>query len=723
MNNIEFNAFVSGTFRLTRTIVIKIEAIALRDNLALEKSGFVVSQDKRTWRYYMNLNGDYHSTDEVMYINSLDTGEQIIFNKENLELHRATWREYVSGGYWYTQLEEAYPAQTDLIRGILFPIPYDETISAENYKILRWNTDLVLWNEEQLIPELQRWVNAEVELIFNNEYMITDDLVLPLMVMNLYAGINQCIHTIRMEAIGTRYAHDFYIWGRIDSYGLYSPYKNSLDRYQTMWLYRNIVWLTNNPGKQYTFGLLLQNLLTHGGIPLAKYDLVENTLNQLDELTPNPFYRRLNLNLLKDYGRAASYIDTPKLINKQIPMAKENEEQQAQWLEDAETRGKFSLHSELPTKALESKMADFTNRHLDTLMSVMRNEWIYLTAKGYYTASILITDPKTGRQSRVKSAEAYHMWYWLVTKAKDDKELIYTCPVYYNRAMKITPPSVNELIKIGGYNNHVTVPEAEDIRKIHVPVTRIISPERLKDYSLQVYSAMWQHKKLYSQYYDLTKRSRVKNAADACYESGYVRLGNDAEYATIFQRYEIDHLSFSRDEARDFAWEIFKQITGWNFVDSLSLRTKQSDLIDIMLKLSSFTIHVIKEIDDGKGIIELPNEFMIGDANMFGDYVTPDPDFSGIQFDGKGHLDAHHGLDGHFEVLTVSKLVPEMSSYGFGKFKDRSYFRPHELIVPIAERALQFYDRPHFVEVDLVTPEMEVFDDEIYLGVLPKEQQ
>lgn len=721
MDNIEFNAFVTSTFRLTRTIIIKIEEIAERDNLALEQHGYVVSSDKRTWRYYMNLNGDYHPTDKVMYINSLDTGEQIIFNKENLELHRATWREYVSGGYWYTQLEEEYSGQTDLIRGILFPIPYDETISADNYKILRWNKDLVLWNEEQLIPGLQEWANAEVNLIFNNEYMITDDLVLPIMIMNLYNGLIQAIHTIRMEAVGTRYAHDFYIWARIDSYGQYSPYKHSLDRYQTMWLYRNIVWLTNNPGKQYTFGKLLENLLTHSGVPLAKYDMVENTLNQLDELTPEPFYRRLNLNLLSDYGRAASYITTPQLITKQIPQAKDNEIREKEWLGDAQVRGKYSLHSELPTKALESKMLDFTNRHLDTLMSVMKNEWIYLTAKGYYTASILITDPKTGRQSRVSSAEAYHMWYWMVTKAKDDKDLEVICPVYYNHVMKDKPPTVKELVAIGGYNNHVTVPEAQDIIKIHVPITRIISPERLKDYSVEVYSAIWNHKKLYSQYYELTKRSRVKHATDLVYESGYVLLGKDTHYKDVFERYEIDYTSYNQSEARDFAWEIFKPITGWNFVDSISLRTKQSDLIDIMLKLSSFTIHIIKEIDDGKGITELPNDFLIGYPGLIDGLPEQDPDFSGIQFDGKGHLDSQHELDGYFEIPSFNTIIPAMSSEGFAKFIDRSYFRPYELPASLASMALQFNNRNHFIEVDIVTPEMTVFNDEIYLGVLPKE--
>lgn len=62
----------------------------------------------------MNLNGDYHPTDDVMYINSSDTEERIVFSKENLALHKATLREYKSQGYWYQRLITEYPHQTAL---------------------------------------------------------------------------------------------------------------------------------------------------------------------------------------------------------------------------------------------------------------------------------------------------------------------------------------------------------------------------------------------------------------------------------------------------------------------------------------------------------------------------------------------------------------------------------------------------------------------------------
>ncbi|WP_228493065.1 hypothetical protein, partial [Pseudomonas aeruginosa] len=85
---------------------------------------------------------------------------------------------------------------------------------------------------------------------------------------------------------------------------------------------------------------------------------------------------------------------------------------------------------------------------------------------------------------------------------------------------------------------------------------------------------------------------------------------------------------YTPEEARNFAWEIFKRITGWDSNNNPSLRIKQSNLIDIMMQLSSYTIQVIKEIDDGTDLTELPSEIFIGDPRWigkgngtFGDYT------------------------------------------------------------------------------------------------------
>lgn len=662
MENIELNAYIANVFRLARTMVIKIEAIAKRDNKLLKAAGYEVLNDKRTWRYYMNLNGEYHPTDDQMKVVSIDTGEEIVFNKANLEIHMATYREYSLGGYWFNRLTERYPHQTDLIKGILSPIPYEETIAADDYKILRYNSTLVSWNEDQLIPALQRWIDSEVAQTFKNDYMITDNLMLPTMVMNLYAGVIQAIHTIRFEAIGTRYAHEFYIWSHIDSFGNFSKYKGSLNAFQTMWLYRNIGWIQNNAGRKYTFDKLLQNLLTERSIPLAKYDMVLNTAQQIKDISPDPQYRHLYLNLHDDYGSTPTYITTEQLLEKERGLARDNGDFMDTYYEDAVDKGKFSLYSELPTKVLESAMRDFTNRHADTLMTVVYNHWVYLAGNNIFNATILLTDPKTSKQYRVSSAEAYQLWNYMIAKAKG-KELVEVPLVYYHRVAKLNIPSQDLLLSLGS-DRYLDKKLVNDIRRLGVTYSRIVSSEALLNISKEVYWKMWEHKKLYSQFYDLNKRARVKNACDTMYESGYIKLTNYTSYRTLMEKYELDFSEYSEEELRNFAWDIFQRVTGWDLNSNPSLRLIQSDLIDLMMDLSSYTIQIVKTMDDGAEVIELPNEPFIGDSRGVGLGNNLTPDFSGCILNPVAAILPRNTLTA--EMVLQDKTVPKiaMSSKG-----------------------------------------------------------
>jgi len=694
MDNIEFNAYMTDVFRLARTMVIKMEAIAIRDNNVQQAAGYPVSSDKRTWRYYMNMNGDYHPTDEIMTIVSIDTGDEIIFNKQNMITHLATFREYSAGGYWFNRIVEKYPGQVDLVRGILAPIPYEETIEADDYKILKYNKSLVLWNEDQLIPQLQETIYSLVGQIFDHEYRFTDNLMLPIGIMQLYADVIKAICVIRHEAEGTRYAHDFYIWSRIDSYGDFSKYKASLSRYQIMWLYRNIAWLKNNPGAQFTFGLLQDNLLTHASIPLAKYDMVGNTETQVEVLTPTPMYRKLQLNLLEEYGRTPSYIDTSQMILKQQSLAKENFDQSAIWYDDALKKGTFSLHSELPTKALESKMMDYTNRHADTKMSVTFNNWVYLAAKGYYKGRILVTDPKNGKQVRLPVGDAYYIWRYLTDLSRDQAK-DHICPAYYQNVLKVVPPTVEQLIDIGG-PEFIKPFLAYDIRNLWIPPQIFISPEYLMSYSDEVYGIMWKHKKLYAQFYDLNKRARVQHTVDMMYESGVAYLTDATTYKELLDRYEFFFEEYTPEEARNFAWEIFKRVTGWDSSTNPSLRIKQNALIDIMMRLSSYTIHTIREMDDGTDLTELYNEMFVGDSRWTGPGNGSYADMTSAILDIGNNMDGIRGVTSLSDIRETGRIIASRDADNFAVIVIEDDFKRVDLSTNLADYAIKIIDDSYF---------------------------
>lgn len=694
MNSVDLDKYHSDTFSLVRTMVIKIEALAERDNLVLTQAGESVSSDKTTWRYYMNLNGDYHPTDEVMWINSIDTGERIIFNKDNLKLHLATNREYSKGGYWFNRLADVYPGQTALINGILAPIPYSETIAAKDYKILRYNKSLVLWNEDQLIPKLQAYVNTDLRQSIKNDYVTTDDLFLPWMIEKLYAFLIGAIETIRLDDCYTRHTHDFFIWSHIDSFGNFSQYKRSLTQEQTMWLFRNIAWIRNNPGQQYTFDKLMKNLLSKAGIPLARYDMVNSTETQLEDLTPTPLYRRMQMNLADIYGRTASFIDTQAMITKQQVMAKDNYDQTDFYLDDALVKGKYSLHSELPTKALESSMMDYTNRHIDTLMKVVYNEWIYLAGNKIFNGKVITVDPKSGKQYRFPVGDAYYIWKYLVEYAKGQNPLVIE-PAYYQNVLKLKPPTIEEIIEIGG-PDFIRPYVAADIQKLWFPVAPFLAPDYLIQYATDVYKTMWKHKKLYSQFYDLNKRARVKNSCKLMYDSGIVNLSSYGDYDSLLKAYELDFTGYTAEEARNFSWDIFKRVTGWDTNQTPSTRVKQSDLIDIMSELSSYTIHIVKDINDGTDQTELINETFIGDSRWVGVGNGSYGDFTNVMITQHSNMDTIHALEANIPIISNPDPVLVADSEMKIDIITHDIFKPVNLTNSLTANALKLYDNSYF---------------------------
>jgi len=693
MNSVDLDKYHTDTFSLVRTMVIKIEALAERDNLVLTDAGYSVSSDKTTWRYYMNLNGDYHPNDEIMWINSIDTGERIVFNKENLKLHLATNREYSKGGYWFNRLADEYQSQIVLINGILSPIPYSETIEAKDYKILRYNKSLVLWNEEQLIPKLQEFVNSDVIHSMKNDYVTTDDLFLTWMLEKLYAHLLGAIHAIRLEYCYTRHTHEFFVWSHIDSFGEFSQYKRSLSKEQTMWLFRNIAWVRNNPGQQYTFDKLMKNLLTKANIPLARFDMVSSTETQLEDLTPTPLYRRMQMNLVDVYGRTASFIDTQAMITKQQVMAKENYDQTDFYLDDALVKGKYSLHSELPTKALESSMMDYTNRHIDTLMKVVYNEWIYLAGNKIFNGKVITVDPKSGKQYRLPVGDAYYIWKYLVEYAKGKSPLVIE-PAYYQNVLKLKPPTIDEIIEIGG-PDFIRPYVAADIQKLWFPVAPFLAPDYLIQYATEVYGTMWKHKKLYSQFYDLNKRARVKNSCKLMYDSGIVNLTEYGDFDSLLKTYELDFTDYTAEEARNFSWDIFKRVTGWDTNATPSTRVKQSDLIDIMSELSSYTIHIVKDINDGTDQTELVNETFVGDSRWVGVGNGSYGDFKNVMITQHSNMDSIHALEANIPIISNPDPVLVADSEMKIDIITHDIFKPVNLTNNLADYAIKLYDNSY----------------------------
>ena len=97
MNNY-LKLFLVNTIALIRSIRLKSNITAEAFNDLDKLRGYPVDELRpETWRYYLNIQGEYHPANEVMMITSHDTYETIELTKESLLTHLLTNRNYYVG--------------------------------------------------------------------------------------------------------------------------------------------------------------------------------------------------------------------------------------------------------------------------------------------------------------------------------------------------------------------------------------------------------------------------------------------------------------------------------------------------------------------------------------------------------------------------------------------------------------------------------------------------
>ena len=161
-----YQLYIDKVLMLAQTIVIKSEDTVnglntfVNDQATINGTATVNTLAPKTWKYYLNVSGQYHYLDIPMYVVSIDTQQKILFNLENLALHVATATAYQFGSRLYKLLVSQFPTQEILIKGILYPVNIDEAISALDGTILGYPSNLVESNEYSLITKLQTWING-----------------------------------------------------------------------------------------------------------------------------------------------------------------------------------------------------------------------------------------------------------------------------------------------------------------------------------------------------------------------------------------------------------------------------------------------------------------------------------------------------------------------------------------------------------------------------------
>lgn len=600
--------YINQTLRLAQTIVIKSEHTAETVN---ELAGYLrmasgnntpVSPDPRTWKYYLNLSGQYHDTDQVMTVISFDTLEEIVFNKANLIVHRATARAYQHGTREYALLVEKYPEQEQLILGILYPVDLDTAIAAKDGEILSYPPDLVEVNEYSLISKLQEWIYQYKERWYIPGFHYTNELYAMTFLGTLYTLLVPAILNIRLAACNTNEAHSFHVRQFLGSHGYLDTYIDSLTTSQALYFYRNIRHIEKHAGKTDTFDKLTEHIMSERFVPLVEYTMKHDVSAQAENIYPEVIFRKRQLNLgivlPKD-----DQINLPEMLNKEVPLAPDNGTDLQETVADVQMKMENSPSNVVGTKVLESSMIDDSDSSPWTLGEILFNHWLYLSSEDLYLAYININNPKTGEKIPLTAKESFILAMYAFSKSLGYESK--TIPLAYASRVQRLPtpddpfiPSVDDIYSIVDHRlieRDVAVAALSQQPEVDV----LLSIDAFYTLGVEINDAVQMQRRLIARQEHFERRGMVLGMVTRIYSDHIIELEPQGTlYDTWLSDRNIDLSEFTSNEFDLLYNDIVGQATGVALHPTQSMREMQKAMVDMFTQLSSYGIQVIREIND-----------------------------------------------------------------------------------------------------------------------------
>lgn len=602
MSSNNYQIYINQTLQLVETIVIKSSytARALNEWVAgaMAAGGYLapVDPDPTTWKYYLNLAGEYHSIDEVMTVVSMDTLEEIVFNKVNLAIHTATARAYQYGSKQYTDLVARFPTQEQLILGILYPTDIERAIAAQDGDILAFPPGLVEENEYHLISNLQKWIYHFKQRWHVPGFDYTDELYNATMLGLMYLLLVQALLTLRLAACNTNEAHSFHIREYLASHGYLDKFFDAMTKKQALHFYRNIAYIQRHAGRNATLESLTEHIMTDRFIPLAEYTMKHDVSAQTENLYPEVIFRKRQLNLdiiLPDDNRTT----IKELLDKEKPLAVGNTLD----LDEVETQVKELMQNSpsnvVATKVLESSMIDETNSSPWILSEILFNHWLYFSSQDLYTAYVNVTNPKTGEKIPVTAKEAFILALYAFAKTVGGH--LDTIPLAYaSRVQRIPRATVDDIYSIVDYQ---LLPRsvAEKALSQQPAIKPMLSIDAFWNTGVAINAAVQMQRNMIAAREHHEGRAMVQSMVTRIYSDYILALEPEGTlYDTWLSARNIDLSQLNRAEFVLLFEDIVAQATGASLHPVQTMKSLQQAMVGMFAQLSSYGIQVIAEIND-----------------------------------------------------------------------------------------------------------------------------
>lgn len=570
---------------LVESFIVKFSDEAYCNNKVIINAGELVEKDPTTWRYYLNLNGEYHYSNLVMEIFSLDTLETIKLDKDILKLHPKTFAAIKPGKRLHLELVKKYPTQLVLINGLTNPVDPSISIPATDGTILAYDKTLVEEQEHTLISTLNnksiaifgRWhidTHLSIGVLYSTSFLV-----------NYAKAMIDEVMVTRKELIRTNETHSYHIWRHLASNGRLERFRPYLNNKQVLWLYREIDHLVNNAGFSETLDALIENLLTAIGIRVYELSMSQDTLginalelqrhpvnykleDHSDMVTLTPLY--LNTVLAEDVG------SDPLLISEQT--------------DELEAKASAMLSTNLPTKVLETFIPASISPVLDVEITHLLRQWGYWALTGRYIRTAEIMEHKSGTNLKLDNKTAYRLYLALIKIAN-------YIPLGEYGEFGL-PRIITSYRPIGG-SPHIDSNLIEALYDDIAPPSLIVNEKEFYTAAIKQRDAL--------NLFDLVGQQETSSIKEASYRSVIHACHRDVllDLAPVGSL-EIDFLNsispelvkYGPNEAKELAIEILTQTCGLNLLSDATLSLRGEKLTDLIEELGSYHVRFISNVAD-----------------------------------------------------------------------------------------------------------------------------
>ena len=592
------NVFIEQNKTLAKTLCIKSQTSIdlINDRIVLLYGDSAVdTYDPRSWRYYLNVSGEYHSLDEEMVVISLDTLEPILFSKANLSIHKSTAENYQYGTRYYYALVDKYPNQEQLILGILYPADIDKAIESPNGSILSYPSYLVESQEITLMEELEDFIIRYIDRWDIPAFGIAEDLYPAAQHAILYLNVYLKLINLRWKRCHTNEVHSFHVQQFLASHGRLDRFMPYMTLKQSLFLYRNLRYIERHSGYVEQFETLVDKFLTDRRIPLNEFSVRQ--LSSFDnKYYPEISIRRKPVNAQYNVPEK-DYFDLSVLYDKERPLVYGNTSYIEDNLQRIEYLFKNSDSSVMQSKDLESSMVDYNDAVPDPLETVLLRQWMSMSMNGHYNAVITFVDPVSLEERTIsaKDASIYFFYIFLYSINVQITEV----PTYaIIKARKYLLPSIEELVSITDKDYYDFSKIAESLLLRQPEMTVCYSTDSFFNLSNRIYEESLTQWKQTSQEHDLFKRGYLDNMILQLYEDQIIDMPSDG--LTMDEWLASRNLpiyNYTYEDAQLLLKEIFMQSTGLTIDNTKLLANIQKAMIAILKQLCSYSIQFITEIN------------------------------------------------------------------------------------------------------------------------------